>query len=52
MTVAFDRAGAPFNAYDVLNSLHAEGSTRALYKLNAAVQVEHTTFQEQKMGGV
>src|ERR1035437_362372 len=46
MAVAFDKAGAPFNPYDVLQSFHAEGTNRVLYKLNAAVQIEHTLRRE------
>jgi len=46
MAVAFDKAGTPFNPYDVLQSFHAEGTNRVLYKLNAAVLFEHTLRRE------
>jgi len=46
MADVFDQEGVAFNPYDVLSSVRAEGSKRALYKLNAEVQWEHVLLQK------
>lgn len=42
MAAVFAKAGVPHDPYEVLQSFRAEGSTRALYRLNATIKWNHT----------